>query len=121
MDSPNLERVLRLKSNAVRGGVIKNIFMRNIKVGQVRDAVLQIDFVYEEGANGPYRPVAQSIDMENITVDKTPRVLNVVGFPGAEISGVRIRNSTFNEVTKDDVVTEADVKLVNCRVSKASR
>jgi unsaturated rhamnogalacturonyl hydrolase len=120
MDSPNLERVLRLKSNAVRGGVIKNILMRNIKVGQLRDAVLQIDFVYEEGANGPYKPVAQSIDMENITVDKTPRVLNVVGFPGAEISGVRIRNSTFNEVKKDDVVTEADVKLVDCQIKKTA-
>jgi polygalacturonase len=121
MDSPNLERVLRLKSNAVRGGVIKNILVRNIKVGQVRDAVLQIDFLYEEGANGPYKPVVQSMDMENITVDKTPRVLNVVGFPGAEISGVRIRNSTFNEVAKDDVVTEADVRLVDCQVKQPAK
>jgi unsaturated rhamnogalacturonyl hydrolase len=121
MDSPNLERVLRLKSNAVRGGTIESIFMRNIKVGQVRDAVLQVDFLYEEGVNGPHKPVARNILMENITVNQTPRVLNVVGFPGAEISGVRIQNSTFNEVTKDDVVTEADVKLVNCRVSQATR
>jgi len=121
MDSPNLDRVLRLKSNAVRGGVIKNIFMRNIKVGQVRDAVLQIDFLYEEGANGAYKPVVQSINMENITVDKTPRVLNVVGFPGAEILWVRIRNSIFNGVTKDDVVTEADVKLVDCQVNPAAK
>jgi polygalacturonase len=121
MDSPNLERVLRLKSNAVRGGVIENVFMRNIKVGQVRDAVLQVDFVYEEGANGRYKPVARNITMENIIVKQTPRVLNVVGFPGAEISGVRIRNSTFNGVTKDDVVTEADVNLIDCRVSRASQ
>jgi len=120
MDSPNLERVLRLKSNAVRGGVIENIFMRNITVGQVRDAVLQVDFVYEEGANGPHKPVARNIVMENITVNQTPRVLNVVGFPGAEISGVRVRNCAFNEVKKDDAVTEADVKLIDCRVSRAS-
>jgi polygalacturonase len=116
MDSPNLERVLRLKSNAVRGGVIENIFMRNIKVGQVRDAVLQVDFVYEEGANGPHKPVARNIVMDNITVNQTPRVLNVVGFPGAEISAVRIYNSTFNDVQKSDTVKEADVKLVNCQI-----
>jgi unsaturated rhamnogalacturonyl hydrolase len=121
MDSPNLERVLRLKSNAVRGGVIENIFMRNITVGQVRDAVLQIDFVYEEGANGPHKPVARNIVMDNITVNQTPRVLNVVGFPGAEIAGIRIYNSSFNEVQRSDTVTEADVKLVNCRVSQSSR
>ena len=52
MDSPNLERVLRLKSNAARGGVLENIFMRNTTVGRVADAVLQIDLVYEEGSNG---------------------------------------------------------------------
>jgi Endopolygalacturonase len=121
MDSPNLERVLRLKSNAVRGGVIEDIFMRNIKVGQVRDAVLQVDFVYEEGANGPHKPVARNIVMENITVDRTPRVLNVIGFPGAEIGAVRICNSTFNEVEKDDVVKEADVKLVNCQIKAKAK
>lgn len=121
MDSPNLDRVLRLKSNAVRGGVVENVFMRNITVGQVADAVLQIDFVYEEGANGPFRPVARNIVMENITVRHTPRVLNVVGFPGAEISRVRIYNSAFEQVAKDDVVKEADVKLINCRVERRAR
>jgi polygalacturonase len=120
MDSPNLDRVLRLKSNAVRGGVIENIFMRNITVGQVRDAVLQVDFIYEEGANGPHKPVARNVLMENINVSHTPRVLNVVGFPGAEISGVRIYNSRFDEVKKGDVVTDADVKLIGCRVGSSS-
>ncbi len=120
MDSPNLERVLRLKSNAVRGGVIENIFMRNITVGQVKDAVLQVDFLYEEGPSGAYKPIARNIVMENITVDKTPRLLNVVGFPGAEIEAVRIYNSTFKNVKNKDVVTEADVKLVNCKVENAA-
>ena len=115
MDSPNLERVLRLKSNAVRGGVIENIFMRNTSVGRVADAVLQIDFVYEEGPNGPHPPVARTIVMENITVRETPRVLNVVGSPAAEIRAVRIYNSTFKQVRGKDVVKDAgDVKLVNC-------
>ena len=36
MDSPNLNGVLRLKSNAQRGGVIENVFMRNVEVGFVR-------------------------------------------------------------------------------------
>ncbi len=117
MDSPNLDRVLRLKSNAVRGGVIENVFMRNITVGRVADAVLQIDFVYEEGAKGPYKPVARNIVMENITVQQTPRILNVVGFPGAMISDVRIYRSTFKHVGKPNVVKDAtDVELVDCLV-----
>jgi polygalacturonase len=119
MDSPNLERVLRLKSNAVRGGVIENIFMRNVTVGQVRDAVLQIDFMYEEGANGPFKPVARNVLMENVKVSHTPRVLNVVGFPAGEISNVRLANCVFKEVKKPDVVKDADVKLIGCATERA--
>jgi unsaturated rhamnogalacturonyl hydrolase len=119
MDSPNLNCALRLKSNAVRGGVLQNIFMRNVKVGQVKDSVLQIDFLYEEGAAGGFKPAARNVVMENITVAQTPRVLNVRGFPGAEISGVRIYNSTFKQVQQPDNVIDADVKLVDCRVEPA--
>jgi unsaturated rhamnogalacturonyl hydrolase len=93
--------------------------MRNVNVGQVADSVLQIDFLYEEGTNGLYKPVVRNVAMENITVAHTPRVLNVRGFPGAEISGVRIYNSTFKEVAKPDVVQDADVKLVNCSLEPA--
>jgi len=114
MSSPHLNCALRLKSNAVRGGVLQNIFMRNVNVGQVADSVLQIDFLYEEGTNGIYKPVARNVGMDNITVAHTPRVLNVRGFPGAEISNVRIYNSTFKQIEKPDVVKDADVKLVNC-------
>ena len=40
------------------------------------------------------------------------------GFPGAEISGVRLHNSTFKGITKDDTVVEADVKLVDSSVQR---
>ena len=116
MNSPRLACVLRLKSNAQRGGVIQNIFLRNVTVGRVADSVLQIDFLYEEGADGPYRPAARDIVMENVTVQRTPRVLNVRGFPGAEISGVRIAHSTFRRIEKPDMVHGADVKLINCLI-----
>ena len=119
MSSPHLNCALRLKSNAVRGGVLQNIFMRNVKVGQVADSVLQINFLYEEGTNGVFKPVAKNVVMKNVTVAQTPRVLNVRGFPGAEISGVRIYNSTFKEVAQPDVVQDADVKLVNCSLVPA--
>lgn len=117
MSSPNLVCALRLKSNAMRGGILQNIFMRDVNVGLVKDSVLQIDFLYEEGAHGKFMPTAKNIVMENITVAKTPRVLNVRGFPGAEISGVRIYNSTFKQVAKPDIVQDADVILVDCSVA----
>ncbi|HXI73571.1 MAG TPA: glycoside hydrolase family 28 protein [Verrucomicrobiae bacterium] len=119
MSSPDLTCALRLKSNAMRGGTLQNIFMRNVNVGKVSDSVLQIDFLYEEGAKGEQKPAARNVVMENITVAATPRVLNVRGFPAASISDVRIYNSTFKEIKKPDQVIEADVKLVNCSSEQA--
>ena len=119
MSSPNLTCVLRLKSNAMRGGVLQNIFMRNVNVGVVKDSVLQIDFLYEEGVKGGFKPVARNVVMENISVAQTPRVLNVRGFPGATISDVRIYDSTFKNVRLPDIVQDADVKLVDCTLAAA--
>jgi polygalacturonase len=119
MSSSNLVCALRLKSNAVRGGVLQNIFMRNVNVGVVKDSVLQIDFLYDEGAKGDYKPIAKNVVMENISVAHTPRVLNVRGFPEASITDVRIYNSVFKEIQKPDQVINADVKLVGCVLQQA--
>ena len=54
MDSPNLDRALRFKSNARRGGVIENVFMRDVFIGRVSEAVLTVDFLYDTGATGSY-------------------------------------------------------------------
>jgi len=118
MDSPNLERVLRFKSNAVRGGLVEDIFARRLRVGQVRDAVLQIDFRYEEGANGRHRPVVRHVVAEGLTVASAPRVLDVRGLPNAEISGVRLSRCVFQGVTRPDVVEHAAVEMVDCLVEK---
>lgn len=119
MDSANLDRVLRIKSNAIRGGTIENIHMRNVQVGQVADAILQIDFVYEGNPQDQFKPIARNITMENITSQRTPRVLNVVGCTGSTITNVRIINSVFENVQRADVVRDAqDVQLVNSKVNR---
>ncbi len=49
MDSPHLDEALRFKTNSLRGGNIENIYAVNINVNQVKNAVLKIDYYYEEG------------------------------------------------------------------------
>ena len=110
--------VSRSVANAVRGGVVENIFVRNLKVGTVGDAAVQIDFLYEEGAKGEHEPVVRNLVIERMIVAKAKRVLDIRGFPGAEISGVRLHDSSFAGITKDDTVLGADVKLVDCTVTR---
>jgi unsaturated rhamnogalacturonyl hydrolase len=118
MDSPSLDRAIRFKSNAARGGITENIFVRNVTIGTVADAVLQIDFMYEEGPNGDFPPAVRNLVIENINVSKARRVLDIRGFPAADISGVRFHNSTIKGITQNDSVKDGDVKLVECVVER---
>ncbi len=120
MDSPELDRALRFKNNAIRGGVLENVFMRNVRIGQVGEAVVTIDLLYEEGANGAFKPVVRNVQLDNITSSASPRVLYIRGFEGAVIDGIRISNSTFNGVTETEVVQHAgNITFQNVTITPA--
>ena len=101
IDSPNLDRALRLKSNARRGGTIENIYVRNVQVGRVSEALLTIDFLYEEGAHGDFPPTARNIVIENVTTRAAPRLFYILGFKGATIEGIRVRQQPHRERDRD--------------------
>ena len=114
------ERALRFKSNAVRGGVLENIFMRNVRIGRVAEAVLTIDLLYEEGAAGSHAPIVRNVRMDNITSSASPRVMWVRGFEGAVIDDIRIENSTFSGISKTEVVEHAgSIELKNVTILPA--
>ncbi len=107
MDSPNLERVLRVKSNARRGGVIENLFLRNITVGRVAEAILTVDFLYEEGANGPHKPILRNVQFDHVTARSTPRVFYIASFEGATVDGIKLAHCQFSGVEASELVEHA--------------
>jgi len=109
MDSPHLERAFRFKSNAVRGGVIENIFMRKVDIGRVAKAVLSVEFDYEEGANGPNQPVLRNVQIEGVTSASSGSVAIITAFPGAVIEGIRLKDCTFSDVESADLLRHSGV------------
>jgi unsaturated rhamnogalacturonyl hydrolase len=109
MDSPNLDRALRLKTNAERGGPIENIFFRNVKVGRVAHSILTIDLVYWRVYAGPFPPTVRNIEMRNITSTSSPRALWVVGTTNSIIENVRVIDSTFKGVEGADILTHSGI------------
>lgn len=107
MDSPNLDRAFRFKSNAVRGGVIENIHFRDIRLGQVDKAVLGVEFDYEEGADGPHRPVLRNVTIDRVTGDSCGQVVSIGSFKGASIEAIRLTDCHFKGVKKGDTAKEA--------------
>jgi len=120
MDSPNLDRALRLKTNAERGGPIENIFFRNVKVGRVAHSVLTIDLVYGRVDGGPFPPTVRNIEMRNVVSASSPRALWIVGTADSVIEDVRVVDCVFTGVEGPDVLTRSgSVHLKNVTVEAA--
>lgn len=118
MSSPNLERALRIKTNAVRGGVIENVFMRNVKVGEVSEAVLKIDFYYEEAEKGSYKPVVRNIFMENVKSQKSRFAIWIKAFEDSPAENIKITVCDFSNVSEGNFLQnvkdlELDHVIVN--------
>jgi polygalacturonase len=107
MDSPQLDRALRFKNNAMRGGLIENIYMKDVQIGQVADSVLSIDFFYEEGEKGPFKPIARNIEMLRVSSKKSPYGVYMRAFPTSTIENVRVIDCKFENVEKGNVMQNA--------------
>ena len=118
LSSPNLNQALRFKTNAMRGGVIERVFFRNIEIGELSGAVLQIDFTYEEGEKGPERPVVRDIDIRNVTSRKSAYALELRGFASSPIRGLRLRDCSFGGVAQSNIVEHVEeLAMANVKVN----
>ncbi|MBM1105786.1 glycoside hydrolase family 28 protein [Aurantibacter crassamenti] len=97
MDSPNLDRAIRIKTNTKRGGFVKDVYVRNIKVGQVKEAVLRINLFYGiyGTQEGSFMPEVDNINLENIQVENGGQY----GILAKGYAEKPIQNITFKDVT----------------------
>ncbi len=118
MDSPQLDRALRLKTNSVRGGTIEGIYVRDVAIGQVAEAVVTINFYYEEGDAGKHPPVVRDIDVRNVTSKKSEYALLLRGYERAPITGVRLTDCRFDGVAKPSVLEAVkDIRFDNVSIN----
>ncbi len=95
MDSPELDRVIRIKTNTVRGGYVRDIYVRNIEVGQCKEAVFRIELMYERrDGNGPHMPSIRNIVLENVNSQKS-------------------RYGVWIEGREEEIVV-SDIQFINC-------
>ncbi|MDR2916591.1 MAG: glycoside hydrolase family 28 protein, partial [Tannerella sp.] len=121
MDSPELDRIIRIKSSSERGGEVKNVYVRNIEVGECGDAILGVEMNYWRVYDGDYPPYFHNIHMENITSKKSRYVLNIDGLrKEARMKDVFIKNCVFDGVAEPEInkITSAEnIRFENVRVN----
>ncbi len=108
MDSPNLNRALRIKTNSMRGGVVENIYLRNITVGEVSEAAIKINFYYGEGDVGSFAPIVRNIEVRNMKAQKSRYALLMRGYARSPVSNVRIIDSEFTNVSNENSINEVE-------------
>jgi polygalacturonase len=104
MDSPHLDNAVRIKNNAMRGGILENIYVRNIEVGEVASAGLSIDFLYEEGEAGKFMPVVRNVELRNLTLTKARYALYLRGLKSAPIGSIRLSDCELKGVEEPNVI-----------------
>jgi polygalacturonase len=118
LDSPELDFAVRLKNNAMRGGLLENIYVRNLEVGQVAKAAVTIDFYYEEGEAGKFTPIVRNVVIKNMKMKKAEHALYLRGFKNAPIKDVAILDCDFGGVAKPNLLENAEgITMRNVRIN----
>jgi polygalacturonase len=100
MNSPNLDRVLRIKTSSMRGGLVENVYMRNIQVGQVAEQVVRVNMFYED--SGAYVPSVRNIRVENLTVEDGGEVgVLLEGYESSPVENLILKNVEIKSVKEN--------------------
>lgn len=113
LSSPHLDIALRFKSNKYRGGIIENIFFRDIKVGEVNSAAISINQNYfsKESPRETRYTTYKNIFVENLKCDKAEYAIQIIGLKEHPVENVEITNSKFNNI-KNKISAEAVNDLI---------
>ncbi|HEX5554957.1 MAG TPA: glycoside hydrolase family 28 protein [Chitinophagaceae bacterium] len=120
MNSPHLDRAIRIKSNACRGGVLKNFYFRNIEVGQVHEAVFKINMFYgsEADADCHYPPTLDSVFIDHVVSRKSEYAIYIKGRKDKPVSNITITRCSFGGVEKENIIQDAQhVKVTNTTIN----
>jgi len=101
MNSPNLDVAIRLKTNSRRGALIENFYVRNLEIGQVREAVLKVDMFYNVHGNqiGEFIPRIENIYLENVKVKNGGKYSILAnGYATSPIKNITFKNVTIDKV-----------------------
>ena len=98
--------------------MIENIYVRNIEVGECREAVLKINLLYEsrEQCDRSFAPLVRNVYLDNVTSQKSQYGVLITGYDDkTNIENIHVTNSRFNNVQKgvNSVTGAKDVVFEN--------
>lgn len=114
MDSPNLDRAIRIKTNSRRGGIIEDIYVRNLEVGTVKECVLKLNMFYNVygSQTGNFIPTIRNVRLENVTVKNGGKYsVWAEGYKESPVENITLKDVKIDKV--DSVYLLKNVKNIN--------
>jgi polygalacturonase len=111
MDSPDLLRVIRIKTSDCRGGTVENVNVRNVTVGRCSEAVLKINLKYDpvEGCARDYPPFVRNVTLENVSSKESRYGVYIVGLDSmVNVSDITLRDCDFRGVKDGNSISGAE-------------
>ncbi|VXB54430.1 Glycoside hydrolase [Flavobacterium sp. 9AF] len=122
MDSPNLERAIRIKTNTRRGGIVDGVYVKNLKVGEVKEALLKINLKYSiyDNQEGSFIPKVKNIFLEDVTVKNSGKyVILADGLENSIIENIQFKNVSVDTVQNNFSLKNVNnVKFINTYINK---
>ena len=115
------DRVIRITSTC-RGGLIENVYVRNVTVGQCREAVLRINLQYEnrEKCKRGFDPIVRNVHLKNVTCEKSKLGVLIIGLEDDKhVYNISVEDSHFNNVAKgaNDIKGAKDITFKNLYIN----
>jgi polygalacturonase len=120
------DKGLRFKSARGRGGVVENIYARNLAMNNIVDEAIFFDLFYSvtfatDGVRNTNpelseaTPVFRNMVFENIVCNGAKKGIFIRGLPEMPVSGITIKNCTLNSKIGAELIDAAGISFENIR------
>jgi polygalacturonase len=101
---PNVHRIVRIKTNSLRGGTIENVYLRRMRIDEVEASFFMVDLYYEEGDRGPFAPLIRGLHLNEIVCQKSRHGVFAKGYKREPIRDLSIEDCAFNNARNGNVL-----------------
>ena len=111
---------IRMKSRRGRGGVVENIWVRDVTMGEIPRDAITVSMLYGSGAVAPRTlepPTFRGIHIKNVTCKKAGRAVELVGLPGRPIENITLEGISIVADAGVHCADVQNVKLTNVQVT----
>ncbi|MCF7805087.1 MAG: T9SS type A sorting domain-containing protein [Candidatus Marinimicrobia bacterium] len=120
MDSPSLDRALRIKTNSRRGGFVENVYFKDIEIGEVARAVVWVNCYYSN-ETGDFTPTVRNVKVENVTSQESDYAVWMRGLNESPVSNIRLINCNIQGVSHGNSLDNvANLSLQNVTINDES-